>query len=320
MKLAGLILLTLIQFQSFAQSPADRKIIRIKEDSLKVHAWKLIQSVSPLERVISDSLFTKTFVRALKVPHSFNYPFDSLETISRIYPPDSSFRIFTWQLVVNENVVRQHGAIQMKTSDGSLKLFPLIDKSDITANMSDTIGNHLGWMGAVYYKMIAKQHNGKTYYTLLGYDENNIRSNKKIIEILDFQNGQPVFGSRIFNTSENKTLPQSAARYVMEYKRASSPRLTYDPELDMIVMEHLISQSNEPQKKYTLIGDGDYEGWKWKDGKWNYVTKVFNMVTPENQPPTPALIRDADGNVDESKLVGAEKEEAPKKDPKKKDR
>src|SRR5690606_40572592 len=55
--------------------------------------------------------------------------FDSLITISKLSPKDSSFKIFTWQLVINDNLVRQHGAIQMKTNDGSLKLFPLIDKS-----------------------------------------------------------------------------------------------------------------------------------------------------------------------------------------------
>jgi alginate O-acetyltransferase complex protein AlgI len=44
----------------------------------------------------ADSLFTKGLVQALKMPNSFNYPFDSLITISRIYAPDSSFRIFSY--------------------------------------------------------------------------------------------------------------------------------------------------------------------------------------------------------------------------------
>lgn len=49
----------------------------------------------------------------------------------------------------------------------------------------------------------------------------------------------------------------------------------------MIVMEHLISESNSPDKKYTLVGDGDYEGLKWINGKWVHVSKIFNEVTPE---------------------------------------
>jgi len=297
---------------SFAQiSGSNKKQLSAKEDSLKIQSYKIINGISAEERLKADSLFTRAFVRALKIPHSFNYALDSIQTISKLYPPDSSFRIFTWQMVINENVIRQHGAVQMKTADGSLKLFPLIDKSDVTSNIIDTIGNNFGWMGAVYYKLISTTHNKQTYYTLLGYDENNIRSNKKIIEVLQFKDGQPVFGGRFFNTAENADLPKNMSRFILEYKRSTSPRLTFDDELNMIVVEHLISPSNEPKKKYTLIPDGDYEGFKWKDGQWNYVTKIFTLVTPENEPPTPLLIRDAAGNIDETKVAGYEPEEKP---------
>ena len=70
----------------------------------------------------------------------------------------------TWQLVINDNVIRQHGAIQMKTSDGALKLFPLIDKSDITINIADTFANNKGWIGAVYYKII-QTGNSNQFFT-----------------------------------------------------------------------------------------------------------------------------------------------------------
>jgi hypothetical protein len=325
MKTTGLFALVFfLSLNSFSQNASSRRELAQKEDSLKVHALKIIRGINASDRFKADSIFTKAFVRALKIPYSFNHRFDSLITISKLYAPDSSFRIFTWQMVINENVIRQHGAIQMKTSDGSLKLFPLIDKSDVTKNMADTIGNNFGWMGAVYYKIIATKHASHTYYTLLGYDENNIRSNKKIIEVLDFADGKPVFGNRVFNMAGNTDIPKTIARYVMEYKREAGPRLTFDPELNMIIMEHLHSPSNEPNKKWTLIPDGDYEGFKWNNGQWNYVSKVFNLITPENEPPTPRLIRDAEGNVDESKLAGAEEEPpvtAPKKvkPPKKKD-
>jgi hypothetical protein len=186
---------------------------------------------------------------------------------------------FTWQMVVSDNLTRQHGAIQMKTADGSLKLFPLIDKSDVTENFADTIGNNYGWMGAVYYKVILTKYGDRNYYTLLGYDENNIRTNRKVIEVLKFNDGQPVFGSRIFNAPGNSIKASNPARYVMEYKKDAGPRLTYDESLNMIIMEHLVSETNEPNKKWTLIGDGDYEGFKWMEGRWVYVSKIFNEMT-----------------------------------------
>ena len=285
---------------SFAQdiNSANRKSLRQKEDSLKTFAITIIQGRTAEERFTADSQFTKMFVRALKIKGSFHYPFDSLITISKLSPADSSFKIFTWQLVINDNRVRQHGAIQMKTPDGSLKLFPLIDRTSMISNPEDTIANNFGWVGAVYYKLIEKKAFGKNYYTLLGYDENNLNSNKKIIEILTFKNGEPVFGGSNFSFQGKK----SVARYIMEYKKDASPRLTFDTEQDMIIYEHLISETGEINKKYTYIPDGDYEGLKWIDGKWVHIQKVFTQTTPEGQEPVPHPIRDAKGTIDESKL------------------
>ena len=283
---------------------SDLKILQKKEDSLKTLSLKIIQGRTAGDRFLADSEFTKIFVRALKIKNSFQYPFDSLLTISRISPPDSTFKIFTWQMVINDNVVRQHGAIQMRTSDGSLKLFPLIDKSDITKNMTDTIGNNFGWIGAVYYRIIQTQSGGKNYYTLLGYDENNIRSNKKLIEVLTFENSQPIFGGSYFNFSDNASLHQNPGRIILEYKKNASPRLVYDTEQDMIIYEHLVPEmeGGDLKKKYTYVGDGDYEGLKWKDGKWVHINKVFTQVTKEFEEPVPNPIRDANGDIDPTKL------------------
>ena len=295
---------TFCALASFAQpiKKSDEKYLLQKEDSLKLYAANIIQAINPENRFKADSLFTKMFVRALKTTNSFNYPFDSLETISRLYPPDSSFRIFTWQLVINDYVVRQHGAIQMKTADGSLKLFPLIDKSNVIMHLTDTVADNKSWVGAVYYKLIQTNSGHQNYYTLLGYDENNIRSNRKVIEVLHFNNGEPVFGGPFFNFDQDSAKAPVSSRFILEYKKTAGARLTYDDNLNMIVFEHLESESNEPKKKWTLIPDGDYEGFKWAKGQWVHVEKVFTQITPEGQEPVPSPIKDAQGNTDEDKL------------------
>jgi hypothetical protein len=292
-----LALITIFNF-SFAQqlTKADAKFLKVKEDSLKKYCVKLIQGINAKDRFDADSMFTRVLVRALKNPGSFYYPFDSLETISKLYAPDSTFKIFTWQLMINDDAIKQRGAIQMRTYDGSLKLFPLFDNSDYTKNFKDTVSNNKGWIGAVYYN-------------LLGYDENNIRSNKKLIEVLHFEDDEPVFGGRYFSFEEDSVFKTSIGRYIMEYKKTDGPKLNYDADMDMIVVEHLVSESNEPNKKWTLVGDGDYEGFKWKNGKWIHVEKIFNQVTPLGQAPVPTPIRDPNGNLDETKLKDAEGEE-----------
>ncbi len=283
-------------------SKSDYKYLQSLQDSLKDYANKIVNGQSASIRFTNDSIFTRHFVKALKTPHSFQFPFDSLVTISKLYAPDSSFRIFTWQLVVNDNLTRQHGAIQMRTADGELKLFPLIDKSDVTAHLDDTAGNNRGWIGAVYYKIIETTSANQHYYTLLGYDENNMRSNRKIIEVLSFMNDEPMFGGRYFSYEEDTVFKPSKSRYVMEYKKSAGARLTYDQDMKMIVLEHLESESGEPNKKWTYIPDGDYEGFKWKNGKWVHIEKIFHQVTPEGQAPMPEPVKDAMGNTIEERL------------------
>ncbi|HEX7457921.1 MAG TPA: hypothetical protein VF301_05770, partial [Ginsengibacter sp.] len=103
----------------FAQiSGSERNALQKKEDSLQTLSLQIIQGRTDAERFAADSQFTKMFVRALKIKNSFYYSFDSLLTISKLVPEDSSFKIFTWQMVVNDFVTRQHGAIQMRTDDG----------------------------------------------------------------------------------------------------------------------------------------------------------------------------------------------------------
>lgn len=295
----------IFHFCSYSQqiSSNDLKRIKISEDSLKKKAAIILDGINITDRSKADSLFIRIFIRALKNRNSFYYRFDSLESISKLYPEDSSFRIFTWHLVIDENNTIQQGVIQMKTEDGSLNLIPLFDRSDLIQNIEDTVTNNLVWVGAIYYKIIQTNFENKKFYTLLGYDENNIRSNKKYIDVLHFENGRPIFGGDYFDIPDT-IMPIAPLRYVMEYKKHTGPRLTFDEEMQIIIMEHLISETNEPLKKYTYIGDGDYEGFKWENGKWKYILKVFNQVTPEDQAPMPEPMRDEKGTILDDKLKG----------------
>lgn len=299
MKLFLIILTTFsIVFCTKAQrvSSVDYKFLQKKEDSLKKIGLQIVQGRTSAERFVADSAFTRMFVRALVTKNSFYFPFDSIINISKIYAPDSSFRIYTWQLMINENTVRQHGAIQMSTVDGKFKPFVLSDKSDITLNMADTIGDNLGWVGAVYYKIILKKYNGHNYYTLFGFDENNIKADKKIMDILEFVNGKPVFGNKLFVMEKGSNYPKNPARFIMEFKKESSPRLTYDAEIDAVVFDEMVSESNTPQKKWTLVADGEYEGFKWREGKWIHLKDIFGGVIPKKYD-APKLLRDAKGNL-----------------------
>lgn len=293
--------------------------LRKIEDSMKVYGRKMIMEKTASQRFIADSVFIRMLVRSLKIPNSFNYPFDSLETVSRIYAPDSTFRIFSWQFTRDDDYYRQRGAIQMRTADGSLKLFPLLDMSDFTNAPEDSVRTGQNWIGAIYYSVIMKTFNNKKYYTLLGFDDNNMRSTKKWIEVLSFDNnGKPVFGGPYFSIlKDSSKSPVTEDRFCMEYKKQGNARMNYDKDMDMIVYDHLVSESNEPGKAYTLVPDGDYQGFKWEDGKWKQIDKIFDYKLQDGHPPVPDPLKDATGKSNELKLLKQSEKNIQKQEPQK---
>ncbi len=275
---------------------SDKKILQQKEDSLQLLAKSLIVDSLTEQRMRNDSLFVKTLIRALQVKNSFKYPFDSVAGISKLYAPDSSFRIFTWTLSFDEYYSRQRGAIQVRTRDGSLKLLPLRDYSEFTRAAEDSMRDRMHWIGAVYYRIIQTEHQGKKYYTLFGFDDNSVRSNKKWIDVLSFnERNEPVFGGH-FSFEEDTVKRGRQFRYQIEYKKEASTYVNYDDELKLIIVDHLISESDEPENKWTYVPDGDYEGFQWKNGRWVHIEKVFHEKLQDGQAPVPNPIRDGEGN------------------------
>jgi hypothetical protein len=292
--------------QSYAQKIllADQKKLRLMDDSLNKYGIKVLDEILPANRLRADSMFTRILVRALKTTNSFYFKFDSMRTAPVVYPDDSSFRIITWHYTPDDANYHQRGVIQVNTPDGSLKIFPLYDASEFTTAPQDSVRTPQNWIGAVYYKIIQKKTGDKTFYTLLGYDENNMRTTRKWMEMLSFnERGEPRFGGS-FTIPPDSTNPRPTVvkRYLMEYKKDASAKLNYDPEEDLIVMDHLVSESNEPQKKFTLVPGGDYEAFKWQNGTWLNETTMYIENRGDNNEPRPATILSDNGDLDESKL------------------
>jgi hypothetical protein len=296
--------------QAFAQkiSAAGLKQLKAKEDSLAEYSLYLNTDSLPEDRMIADSVFTKVLVRALQVKHSFHYPFDSVRGISNLYAPDSSFRVITWILSYDDYYSRQRGAIQMRTGDGALKLFPLRDFSEFTEKPLDSVRTRHNWIGAMYYNMVRTQHNGKNFYTLFGFDNNSVMSSMKWIEVLTFNNkGEPQFGGPFFSYEEDSIRKPTTHRFNIEFKKGTRVLTDYIPDLGVILVDHLISDpsnpdNEDPENKWTYVPDGDQEGFKWKNGKWVHIDKVFTFKLEDGQAPVEDPVMDNKGNRNEKKL------------------
>ncbi|MFY8004387.1 MAG: hypothetical protein ACOVNR_06065 [Chitinophagaceae bacterium] len=272
-----LLVLFLQPLQLLAQLTAsNKKSLDKQQDSLKYFADLMIDATDWEDRFVANESFTKKLVAALKTPYSFQYAFDSLETVSILYPPDTSFRIFTWQIVKDFSFCLQKGAIQTKTSNGELKLYPLFDVSSFTDNPVDSVRDHKNWIGAIYYKILQNKIGNDNVYTLLGYDDNNERTNKKWIEILRFDTaGMPLFGAKAFQyKNDGRKPPQPASRFLLEYKKDARVRLNYDEEAGMIIFDHLIPEDGDNENKTSYIPDGTYEGFKWQNNQWVHIPDI----------------------------------------------
>lgn len=283
----------------------EKLLLEKQQDSLKQFAFDLVNAPEANQRFRADSVFIRTLVRSLKIPNSFYFPFDSVQTISKLYAPDSSFRIFTWQIKKDVYVFIQRGAIQMRTADGSLKLIPLHDVSMFTKKPEDSVRGANNWIGAIYYKILENNANGKKVYTLLGFDDFTINSNKKWMDVLTFnEEGQPVFGGPYFSFKNDsaKVSKKPVYRFYLEYKKEATTTFNYDSSMKMIIYDHLISETEEPNRKETFVPDGDYEGFTWANGQWLHVPKVFTATLEEGHFPTEKKILDDAGAIDEEQL------------------
>lgn len=272
-------------------------------DSLGKSGARLLDDIFPLERLRADSLFTRQLVRGMLVPYSIYYPFDSITTAPILYPPDSSFRIITWHYTINDADFRQKGVLQINTPDGSPKFFPLFDASEYSDNPMDSIRDSRNWIGAIYYRILQHEWQGQKIYTLIGYDENNSITTRKWLEILTFTpDGAPRFGGNYFRVPYDSVFTPGAKRYLMEYKAGARARLNYDDEEGLIIMDYLISETGEREKRYTLVPGGDYSGLKWENGAWELISRLDVEMRGDGNEPRPALILGDDGLANEAIL------------------
>jgi hypothetical protein len=245
-----------------------QKLLRRYQDSLQRLGHEMVNKESDVERKNANYAFIRMLVTALKTPHSYEFTFDSLKTISVLNSPDRKFRIFSWPVMNQDGSYRFYGAVQMN-SNGPLILHPLEDYSPMLKNAEDSVTTNRKWFGAEYYKIIPVYGN-HSYYVLLGWKGNNIKSTKKVIEVLSFENGLPVWGKPVF---EGNNKPRN--RVVFEYSRQASMLLRYVPEQNLIVFDHIAPPDAKMKGKMEMYGpDLTYDGYRLINGKWNFVSDL----------------------------------------------
>jgi hypothetical protein len=279
-------LLLFLGFNSQAQHSAasGNQKLNAYQDTLQNISFNMINDSLEPQRYNASYKFIKTLVNALKTSHSFNFPFDSLKTISIQTSSDRRFRIFSWHVMNADGSYRYYGTVQMNNPDGKLQMFPLVDYTSAFKNPADSITTNDKWYGAQYYRIISVLNNVKTpYYILLGWKGNDVKTTKKVIDVIHFKDNKAYFGMPVFDGDKELAAKK---RVIFEYDRKASMVLNWDPKTTTIIFDHLAPPDDKLKGRFELYGpDFSYDGYRLANGRWRLVEdlEVSNQPTDQDE-------------------------------------
>ncbi len=266
------------------------EIFSTQEANLVALSTQFVKDSLRENRITAADQFCQALTTTLQQKGSFNYPFEAIKAVSIQYPADSTFRIFTWQLYVDKNDYRYGGIIQVNQPGN--QLFSLNDQSAEIAPYDlefDVLGPS-DWYGAIYFNIQEYPTAEGNKYLLFGFDGYEFFSKRKIVEAFYFdESGQPVFGAPAFAKTAEGYEASTKNRLYLEYSAEVAARLNYDAQLEMIILDNLVSMRSPYKGAGNVnIPDGSYVGYQLKNGVWEYVEKVFNLVS--EKPPAPRRV------------------------------
>ncbi len=263
--------------------PAQNSLSDESLSTLKEDGQKIIGSQDAEEREAANQKFKAELQNLLEDAKSYGLTFDSISNLSVLSPPDNRFRIFNWMLPKKWGEMEFFGIIQIAPKDGSEKcrIIELQDKSQEIEGAEFKQLNNSNWFGALYYAMIPQETDEGINYTLLGWNGNNNTSNKKVIEIMQFdEKGNVVFGKNCFRDQP------MIMRRIFEYHEQTSMSLKYEEQSyfesdkdrmkgkpkseQMIVFTRLypLSPQLEGQYEYYYPSANVVDGYVFRDGQW----------------------------------------------------
>lgn len=296
------IFLALLFILAFRAFPQKNDIFIKVEDSLKRLGKVILTGENDFVKYNANEKFLTLLENTLIEENSFNYPFDSLVTIARLVAPDNKFRLFNWHIKKTDNTYEYFGVLQVWSGKQKKYLiFRLTDNSATIIKPETQALDCQYWYGAHYYKIIYTKSRGKKYYTLLGWDGNDMLTQKKIIDVLTFNaNDKPIFGASIFKYNK-----KTQKRVIFEYSATTMMSLKYDKQYisykkkqrRMIVFDRLAPSDKklEGQYQFYFPETNIFDAFVFRAGKWVMVKDIdarMEKMSKEEKAKVKQIIRE----------------------------
>lgn len=236
-----------------------------QEEEINILFQELAQNIADEKKLSVNSDIRERMRMLLTHEESFSYPFDSLKYMGKVLSPDGSFRLYCWNIVLTNGSYRYYTFIQHSKKESGCRVEELFDREDTPDNCMMITSRANDWLGALYYQIIPFKNSGKDYYLLLGWDGNNISTNKKVIEVLYFDNERKaVFGAPVINWRDKRL-----NRVVFEYAKQARMTLRYDMASKRVIFDHLSPMSPNYKGQFEYYGpDFSYDALILKKGVW----------------------------------------------------
>jgi hypothetical protein len=180
--------------------------------------------------------------------------------------PDNVFRIINWNITHPDGASSYYAFLQFYIEDkNKIVLTELTDMSERMEDAEQQIVGPEQWYGALYYQIVPSSDRKRNHYLLLGWDGGDLLVNRKVIDVLSLTSrGKPKFGKSVFQFGKERK-----KRVVFEFSYMATMRLFYDPDIDMVVFEHMVPIHSEKKDIPASFGsDLTFDGLEYEDGKW----------------------------------------------------
>lgn len=210
----------------------NKEVMTMYQNQIQQMLEKVYGDPTDNQRYNANEQMVQLFQEALEQEGSIYFKWDLGNKVSVLTSSDKQFRILTWPVVRDNGEYECFGFVQSWNEKGKrFDVFQLYDKSDEVVTAEESVLFPESWFGCVYQTLIETKHEGKTYYTLLGWTGVDNLTQRKVVEPIFFRPGQskPQFGQAVFKKEKNQR------RMVLEYSRNAMVNLVYDEQFNRVV-------------------------------------------------------------------------------------
>lgn len=195
------------------------------------------------ERYHANESVLQLLSEALAEENSFKWQWDFGNRVSVLTASNNKFRIFTWPVVNDAGEYECFGFVQaLNEKTKEYDITQLNDRSDDIVNRQEEVLGPDRWLGAVYQELIVTTYEGRTFYTLLGWNGVDCLTQRRIIEPICFKSGgstpslgrmssaaSPTCAAWCWNTVTTPWCPSATRSNTCISPSASSPAVQAGP-------------------------------------------------------------------------------------------